>query len=186
MYSLDNPPIEPHQLAFPVTLGITIFLSVDIFFQLIVTVKNKNFPIQRYLVNCLLHHTCSILCLCAPLATDEDIYYKWGFILLSVELNTAFLKLRRIMSRNDPNWKYVNYSFYGTWILMRLIVFPFFCVYVWTYWIRQKHAEFGWTLIGAINITILCMLYVLWTYNLKNKKKRKTKLGDQVSKIAIA
>lgn len=185
MYYIPNPPVDPFHLSFPVTLGIAIFLGLDIFFQLRITIKNPKFPIQRYIVNCLIHHTASILACCVPLATGETRMYKWMFLLLSVELNTALLKLRRILNRRTTGFRYVNYAFYITWFGIRVIAFPMFCVYVWyIYWTQEYGST--WVAIGCTNVTILTSLYAIWTYNLMNKKARKTKLGNKLAQVAIA
>lgn len=186
MYYLPNPPLDdPTDLSFPVVLGIAIFLGLDIFLQLRITCNNPKFPIHRYIVNCLVHHTASIMVLCATLITGEDRFYKWAFLLLTVELNTAFLKLRRIVNRKTIEFKYVNYAFYITWFGIRVIFFPCFTVYIWIVYITEEPYNY-WVLVGCINITILTILYAIWTYNLMDKKTRKTKLGKKVAQVAIA
>jgi len=185
MYYLPNPPLDPSDLSFPVVLGIAIFLGTDIFLQLRITCKNPKFPIQRYIVNCLIHHTASILACCVPLITGETRLYKWTFLLLSVELNTAFLKLRRILNRKTFEFKYVNYAFYITWFGIRVIFFPAFTVYVWYIYGAEEPYNY-WVLVGCINISLLTILYAIWTYNLMDKKTRKTKLGKRVAQVAIA
>jgi len=185
MYYIDDPPFDPNDFAFVVALGIAIFLGVDIFLQLGVTIKNPKFPIQRYIVNCLVHHTASILACCVPLILDEDRMYKWVFCLLSVELNTALLKWRRILDRKTCEFRWVNYFFYITWFGIRVIMFPIFTVYIWYIYFSEESSEV-WYLIGALSITILCGLYAVWTYNLMDKKTRRTKLGKKVAQVAIA
>lgn len=185
MYYIPNPPVDPYQFSFPVALGLTIFLGIDIFLQLKITWIHPRFPIQRYLVNCLLHHVASILACCVPLVTGEHRMFQWMFALLSVEVNTAFLKWRRILNRGSLEFRYVNYCFYITWFGIRVIGFPIFTVYVWWIFFSQERDE-PWVLVGCICITILTGLYGIWTYNLMDKKTRKTKFAQRLAEVAIA
>mmetsp|Transcript_15228 Transcript_15228/g.42109 ORF Transcript_15228/g.42109 Transcript_15228/m.42109 type:complete len:285 (-) Transcript_15228:443-1297(-) len=123
------------------------------------------------------HHMAAILYLMAPLFFPE---FNW-FIgaILSVEINTWFLILRRVVYKQGVNDKtkqahpviveIVSFMFYTTWILIRCIVYP--AVLVCYLQMAKERIDLtgSWIHVPFIFIPvhlILCCLNLKWTYDL--------------------
>lgn len=115
-----------------------------------------------------------MLYLIAPVFYPE---YRWFMgSLLSVEINTWFLILRRIVFKTSSvrpvsPWIGITVSamFYLTWILIRCIIYPhvlytFLCLAVER--IQETGRFFHFPMIFIPTHTALCLLNLKWTYDL--------------------
>lgn len=110
--------------------------------------------------------------LIAPVYWPE---YRWFMgSILSVEVNTWFLIMRRVVFKTSspvpPSFaQLVSVMFYVTWILIRCIIYPGVLVtflHLATERIQQTGTYFHWPMIFIIAHAALCVLNLKWTYDL--------------------
>jgi len=101
--------------------------------------------------------------------------YRWFMgALLSVEINTWFLILRRVLFKSRDRLhpivtEFVSYSFYISWIAIRCFVYPAI-LYDFLRRAEIKITESGrffhWELLFFPMQITLCILNLKWTYDL--------------------
>jgi TLC domain len=118
----------------------------------------------------LQHHFVAIAYLSGPVLWPE---YRWFMgACLSVEINTWFLILRRVLFKRKAaaHWQsLVAGGFYFSWILLRVILFPLI-MYLFCFMARDRIVETGvwfhWPMIFMPVHFFLCVLNLKWTYDL--------------------
>jgi len=96
-------------------------------------------------------------------------------MLLLAEINTMFLLLRRNIDYKGISFKLINFLFYITWVLLRLILFPclliFFC-FEFERFSKKRGTYFHFFIIGPILTVLLTFLSYYWTYEMLFKLKK--------------
>jgi hypothetical protein len=115
----------------------------------------------------------AMLYLIAPVCCPE---YRWFMgSILSVEVNTWFLILRRVVFKTPGRpvspWigETVSFMFYLTWILIRCIIYP--SVLITFFYLAAEKVQDSGTIFHLPLIFIpahaaLCILNLKWTYDL--------------------
>lgn len=116
------------------------------------------------------HHIIAMAYLSGPVLWPE---YRWFMgACLSVEINTWFLIMRRVLFKQNAHefWRQtVGLCFYISWIVIRIFVYPaifaMFCVMA-----RERIIETGrlwhWPMIFMPVHLFLCILNLKWSYDL--------------------
>lgn len=118
------------------------------------------------------HHIVAMLYLTAPVYWPE---YRWFMgSILSVEVNTWFLIMRRVVFKTASPVppmvaNFVSAMFYLTWILIRCIIYP--GVLVTFFGLAAERIEasgtyFHWPMLCIPAHAALCVLNLKWTYDL--------------------
>lgn len=118
------------------------------------------------------HHFVAIAYLSGPLAWPE---YRWFMgACLSVEVNTWFLILRRVLYKRKESihpfiTEVVSLLFYVTWIAIRVFLYPMI-MYIFVQMAYDRIMETGvlfhWPMIFIPVHFFLCILNLKWTYDL--------------------
>jgi TLC domain len=116
------------------------------------------------------HHFVAIAYLSGPVLWPE---YRWFMgACLTVEINTWFLILRRVLfKRKAPALlqKVVEIGFYVSWIAIRVILYPLI-MYMFCGMALERIQETGylfhWPMIFIPVHFFLCVLNLVWTYDL--------------------
>ncbi|GAX22701.1 hypothetical protein FisN_4Hh187 [Fistulifera solaris] len=116
------------------------------------------------------HHKISLVYLLAPIFFPQ---YAWFMgAVLSVEINTWFLILRRVIYKNKVHpilAETISFCFYITWIAIRCIVYPFILLdFLRLYVAKVQETEtlFHWPMLAIPVHAMLCILNLKWTYDL--------------------
>lgn len=124
------------------------------------------------------HHVVAMIYLLGPIYYPQ---YRWLMgAILSVEVNTWFLILRRLVYRNNycPSGyakvspiitTAVSTFFYFTWITIRCYLYPHVLVLFFSMWkdeIEKTGKYFYWELLFIPVHAVLCVLNLKWTYDL--------------------
>ena len=116
------------------------------------------------------HHKISLVYLVAPVIFNQ---YAWFMgAVLSVEINTWFLILRRVVYKNKVHpvvAETVSFCFYATWIAIRCFVYPFVLVDFLRLYIdkvQETETFFHWPMLAIPVHGMLCILNLKWTYDL--------------------
>ena len=70
------------------------------------------------------------------------------YAVIIVEVNTVFLKIRRIIDRDTCTYRIIDFIFFATWWGIKVILASCTCIYVWYIWIQRGH-EINWILNGG-------------------------------------
>jgi TLC domain len=118
------------------------------------------------------HHFVAIAYLSGPLAWPE---YRWFMgACLSVEINTWFLILRRVLYKRKDRihsfvMELVSISFYATWIVIRIVLYPMI-MYIFIEMAYDRVMETGilwhWPMVFLPVHFFLCVLNLKWSYDL--------------------
>ena len=124
----------------------------------------------------VLHHILLIpLCIIVNYASIVR-YHIILMIGLTTEINTFFIILRRQLLVNSFSYKLCNLSFYITWILLKLILFPIvtlMCLYEYCLVSIVMKSRMNFMMLAPILMCSLTVLTYKWTYNLLSKKSKK-------------
>lgn len=90
---------------------------------------------------------------------------------LSVEINTWFLILRRVVYKRNIGFltQAVSACFYVSWIVIRCFIYPailFTFLKLAADYIRETNELFAWPMIFIPVHFVLCLLNLRWTYDL--------------------
>eukprot|EP00494_Astrolonche_serrata_P025781 UN26042 len=110
-FYLDNPPFDPRSMCVYLCYVIMVAFSLEMFCQFLVRSYLCTLSHGGFLINCVLHHTFTIIFLFTPLLMDEEIAYIGFLVFLSVELNAVFMKVRRILTRGSCFHTFINFLF---------------------------------------------------------------------------
>jgi len=170
-FLLKHPPVNPMQMSAVLCWAIMITFIVDIIFQFMISWHNDAVCHGRFVINCFLHHTVSISFLVTPLVYDERKYYIIMLLFLSVEVNTLFLKIRRVVKKFTWRYQIIHFLFLFSWFLQRAVMFPALTIYLWYIWYVERGHKLELFLNACIMAVFLNCLYILWTINLLGKQK---------------
>jgi len=170
-FILKDPPVNPMQMSAVLCWAIMITFLVDITFQFLISLANDSVCHGRFVINCFLHHTVSISFLVVPLVYDERKYYIIMLLFLSVEVNTLFLKIRRVLKKFTCRYQTIHFLFLLSWFIQRTLMFPVLTIYLWYIWWVERGHKLELFLNACIMAIFLNCLYVLWTINLLGKQK---------------
>jgi hypothetical protein len=109
----------------------------------------------------IIHHLITIILTLWPLTHPEHLHFIT--YNLYIELNTTILKLKHLVPKNTLLHSLLDYLFRYTWILLRLLFFPFL---MWINHIEMLPYEiyqYFWVL-GCQ--TFLLLFYVIWTFDI--------------------
>eukprot|EP00527_Entomoneis_sp_CCMP2396_P009868 CAMPEP_0198138036 /NCGR_PEP_ID=MMETSP1443-20131203/1474_1 /TAXON_ID=186043 /ORGANISM="Entomoneis sp., Strain CCMP2396" /LENGTH=262 /DNA_ID=CAMNT_0043799659 /DNA_START=130 /DNA_END=918 /DNA_ORIENTATION=+ len=115
------------------------------------------------------HHLVVIGYIVAPIVWAE---YRWFMgALLTVEINTWFMILRRVVYKRKIEMisDAVSFSFYLTWIVIRCFIYP--AVFIHFLELAQIQIEttgrfWHWPMIAIAVHFVLCCLNLKWSYDL--------------------
>lgn len=113
----------------------------------------------------LIHHL-----LCIPLCLVPWFHprYSWHMMFsLTTEINTFIIILRRQLEQGTALHKICDFCFYVTWILLKIILFPFLVLfYGWEYhnYSMQCGTYLNLTLTAPAILFLLTILTFYWTY----------------------
>ena len=100
-------------------------------------------------------------------------------LCLLVEFNSLTLVCRRHTKAGSLAYSILNYLFYLSWIVLRLILFPFLTYFFLIEYIRDEDTRNGIYLNQVITAPILqfilTSLSVMWTIDLLKKMLKKDK-----------
>lgn len=149
-----------------------IYFIIDLFYLILFPFINKN---NKYLI---IHHINCLLCFYViHIIGIEDIENKWilSIDLLS-EINVLFLVLKKRLSSdlvtdnkiNCYTKYFVNMSFYLSWLIIRIILFP----YISYIFILETYQEYKiknnifncYYFYSFILQTLFCYFNLVWTY----------------------
>merc|ERR1719499_1894586 len=170
-FVLHDPPVNPMRMSAVLCYAIMITFIVDILFQFMIAYHNDAVCHGRFVINCFLHHTVSISFLVVPLVYDQKKYYILMLLFLSVEINTLFLKIRRVLKKFTCRYQTIHFLFLFSWFIQRAIMFPGLTIYLWYIWWVERGHKLELFLNACIMAVFLNGLYVLWTINLLGKQK---------------
>lgn len=116
------------------------------------------------------HHFVAIAYLSGPVLWPQ---YRWFMgACLSVEINTWFLILRRVLYKrksSELSQKIVSAGFYASWIAIRVILYPLI-MFIFCFIARRKVVDTGilwhWPMMFIPVHAFLCFLNLKWTYDL--------------------
>jgi len=117
----------------------------------------------------LQHHLVVIAYLFGPIAFPK---YRWFMgACLSVEINTFFLILRRVVYKRkiDLLSDTVSACFYMSWIIIRCFVYPAIMVtfvQLAVRAVRETNQLWHWPMIFIPVHFVLCVLNLKWSYDL--------------------
>ena len=106
-------------------------------------------------------------------------------LMLSVELNTLLI----ILKRNLPSYyttlnQMVTVSFYITWIIQRLLMFPiltFVFYYEWRRLSNERGTLYNYSLAGPIFSALFSILNFKWSYDkiIRIQAKQRQRLAEK-------
>lgn len=116
------------------------------------------------------HHKITLVYLIAPVFFRK---YAWFMgAVLSVEINTWFLILRRVIYKSKVHpiiSETVSFCFYATWIAIRCIVYPFVffdMIRLYVEKVQETGIFFHLPMVVIPVHMMLCLLNLKWTYDL--------------------
>ena len=122
------------------------------------------------------HHIGAAAFLVIPYSIQQ---FQWHFALnLIVESNTLFLVLKRHTVSNSLVNKFLNFLFYATWVLFRLVFYPIVSVFMFYEYSRYTKEVGSWQnlmLLAPTLQVILTSMGYMWTYELVSKLLRPKK-----------
>jgi len=120
----------------------------------------------------IVHH---LLCAVNFLLPLSNTRWAWhALVLLSAEINTIILLLRRTAEKGSRAHAFLDVLFYATWILFRLIMFP-----VMTFILAADYKSYSLDSGSFINVFVigpaiqglLTLMSYKWTYDLLTKSR---------------
>ena len=111
------------------------------------------------------HHIACIYGWSLPLYRSD--LRKWCACAASVEVNTFFLILRRVLTRQSV---VVDCLFCFSWIILRLILYPYLAFAYWNQYADEMIAMSSHTIVTCF-VLLLFLIYLntKWTVDLANK-----------------
>jgi hypothetical protein len=144
------------------------YLFVDVVWVLLVPSCVPSSP--RSIV---VHHVATAALMMSTFVSAPE-QYSWSTVVyLSVELNTVILVSKRNLRIGSPIWMLLDLLFYVSWVVQRLIAFPFLTW--WTSWEYIRYSHSHGSLVNVCILTpffsfLLTFLSFKWTYQLLVKK----------------
>lgn len=129
----------------------------------------------------ILHHVGTYALVLLP--TFRPYYHYHMGLCLLVEFNSLTLVTRRHTVTGSLAYSILNFLFYLSWIVLRLMLFPFLTYFFLVEYIRdedtRKGIYFNQVLTAPLLQFILTSLSVMWTVDLikkmfKNNKNKET------------
>eukprot|EP01036_Dinobryon_divergens_P029853 gene29853-39017_t len=131
----------------------------------------------------LFHHLVTLVMTLVPFVHQQ---FGWHFgACILVEVNTFFLTLRRNLSRGTAAYAISDILFYVSWVVLRLVLFPWLTLFYIREYIRfSTHAQtyFNLVLITPCLQTIVTMMSFMWTVDMLKKQFGKSKQPRQQQK----
>lgn len=119
----------------------------------------------------ILHHVGTYALVLLP--TFRPYYHYHMGLCLLVEFNTLTLVCRRHTTTGSSAYNILNFLFYLSWIVLRLILFPFLTYFFLVEYIRDEDTRkgnyFNQVLTAPTLQLILTSLSVMWTVDLIKK-----------------
>lgn len=118
----------------------------------------------------IIHHILTIASTVVPYILPQ---FQWHMgIVLTVELNTLLLTLRRNVPSNSNLFEFINILFLTSWVVLRLIIFPLIVVFF--YFEYQRYSSEVGTFLNAFALGFLMQILLTamglkWTYDLGKK-----------------
>lgn len=134
----------------------------------------------------LFHHSLFIINVILCLLQPWTYWYMGANIL--VEINTWFIIARRCMHKSGISknsfltYVLVSGSYYLSWIIFRLIMFPYLFYLNYLAWVelkQEKGSVFNLTLWGLINTGIFLSLMIKWSFDIIRNKILSPHRGHQ-------
>eukprot|EP01031_Cornospumella_fuschlensis_P041674 gene41674-50855_t len=118
----------------------------------------------------LFHHLVTVLCLLTPMV---DPQFNWHVSLgITAEINTLFLTIRRNSTKDSLLFTASNICFYITWVGVRLLLFPWMCVFFYNEYLRyfkDTNTLVNVVGVGVVSQVILTSLGYYWTIEMIGK-----------------
>jgi hypothetical protein len=112
----------------------------------------------KYTRSLIIHHFISIMLLCWVLLHQTNVTYIGIYFL--VEINTAFLLLRRRVQRGTLLHYITDKLHTHTWIIFRLIMYPLLTIHVW--YNEFIFSVYSYYFLMINHISMLCV-YLYWS-----------------------
>jgi hypothetical protein len=124
------------------------------------------YEIDKFTKSLFLHHVVSLGMIIWSLITQVGLRY-FGIYFL-VEINTAFLHLRRRVQRGTVLYSIIDKMNTYTWIFFRLIMYPLLTIAL-IY--RKEEVSIYSFIFLFVNHLLLLSIYAYWTFMLFVRKK---------------
>lgn len=134
----------------------------------------------------IVHHLFAIALIIVPWYLPYFGYH--ACLMLTVEINTVFLILKRNVRRTSIEFHITRILFYSTWIGQRLIMYPFLACFFYFEYMRYTETVgtyYNLVFIAPAGAFALSFLGYKWTFNMlfgKNKSKF-AKVGKDTNKL---
>jgi hypothetical protein len=121
----------------------------------------------------VIHHCVTLFLTSAPLIYPQFAWH--ASICIIVELNTLLLTSRRNVDKDGLLFKVLNFLFYFSWMVLRLILFPILLVFYSSEYFRHSRlVGTYWNIIifSPILHSIITLLSFKWTIDMLWKKQK--------------
>lgn len=124
----------------------------------------------------ILHHVATAFAILVPFFLPRFGWHMGACLI--VEVNTLCLTIRRNVTKDELLYHILNISFYVTWVILRLLMFPVLTALfaLEYYWYSELTSNYFNIVVFAPTFqSLLTLMSYKWTYDLISKQRRKSK-----------
>jgi len=164
-----DPPWDPAYVSKLLLIAVGCLFCVDTLIRLVIHILTGQLCHGAFLINTLCHHVfTNIAIVCCILIDNKDVY-RLSYFMMAVEINTLFLRIRRLVKRSTCRYHCVNGLFLITWFAFRIIMWPIMLGYGFKVWWDRGHTP-DLYILALVALLGLFLLYIVWTINLTTKQ----------------